>query len=142
MLPARRASLWLLPMLLITVAVVNIGPELLEALLGHSRRAWEYVLEGAQTALLWCSVLILVCHLPVLAVVQAGFSAVCTYGAVEGILRAHCRLLWPMTGPPPVPRGQGLCLAAGYPWWTDLTPLALALCALACTPLCRKATHP
>lgn len=141
MLTERRAAQWLAG-LLVTAAVVNIGPELLEALLKHSRGAWEYVLEGAQAALLWCAVLALVQHLRTPAVVQAGYSAVCAYGAMEGILRAHCRLLWPMTGPPPVPRSQGLCSAAGYPWWTDLTPLALALCALACSPLCRKATPP
>jgi hypothetical protein len=136
---ADRRAVQLLAGLLITVAVVNIGPELLETALAHSRGAWEYVLEGAQAALLWCAVLALAQQLRAPAL-RAGFAAVCTYGAVEGILRAHCRLLWPMTGPPPVPRGQGLCSAAGYPWWTDLTPMALALCALACSPLCRKAS--
>ncbi len=128
--------------LLILAALTNLGPELVATLTGGSIRAWEYVAEGVQAAALWLVVLVLLVLTARHPLVRSVAAAVCSYGAAEAALRPACRLAFPMDRPPNVPAPEGLCAAAGWPWWWELSPVALALCALAFTPLCRKATPP
>jgi len=118
----------LVVVLLIAAALANIGPEAMAAAFGDSIRAWEYVSEGALAAVLWLALLVLL--IPHRRV-RVAAAAICSYGATEAALRPACRLAFPMDRPPTVPAPEGLCAAAGWPWWWELSPLALSLCAVA-----------
>lgn len=123
--------------LLILAALTNIAPELIASLTGGSIRAWEYVAEGVQASALWLVVLALLLPYPRARLVGA---AVCGYGAAEAALRPACRLAFPMDRPPSVPAPEGLCAAAGWPWWWEVSPLALALCCVALVQLTKART--
>ena len=87
--------------LLVVVIVAHLLPEHLADLLGHSSAAWHYVAYGIEAAALW---LIVALTIRTLAVV-----AVATYGAMEGLQRAACRLALPMDRAPSLQAGQTLC---------------------------------
>ena len=113
--------------LMLLAALANIGPELATWATDGSLRAWEYAAEGTQAAALWLIVLVLL--LPYRRA-RLPAAAVCAYGATEAALRPICRLMFPMDRPPAVPAPEGLCAAAGLPWWWELSPMALALSAV------------
>ncbi len=90
--------------LLVLVVVAHLLPEHLADLLGHSAAAWHYVAYGVEAAALWLTVGLMIRTLAVLAV--------STYGAMEGLQRAACRLALPMDRAPSLAPGQTLCDAA------------------------------
>ena len=91
--------------LLVVAALAHLGPEHLAQWFGHSIGAWEYVCRGIEGMCLWLALGLLM---------RSPYAwAVCAYGAYESALMSLCRTLHPMTGPPRLPPGQGLCTAAG-----------------------------
>lgn len=127
----------LVALLLILAALTNLGPELVAGLTGGSVRAWEYVAQGAQAAALWLMVMALLLPYPR---ARLPAVAICAYGAAEAALRPACRLSFPMDRPPSVPAPEGLCAAAGWPWWYAVSPLALALSAVALAHIAKGRT--
>jgi len=132
--PSTIAAASLLALLLAAIAGTSLLPELIAAATASRSSAWEYAAEGALTALL-CTVIgaLLWRQWPQRAL-RIPAVAVCSYGAVEAALRPICRLALPMDLPSPS-HPQGLCGAAGWPWWWGATPIAVALCAVAITTL-------
>jgi hypothetical protein len=90
--------------LLVLVLAVHVMPEHLAELLGQSEGAWTYVAHGIEAAALWLTIGVMIRSMPVLAV--------STYGAMEGLQRAACRLALPMDRAPSLAQGQTLCDAA------------------------------
>ncbi len=80
--------------LLALFALANYAPEALASLLGHSERAWDYVLQGAQSAVLWAWLGV---HMPAVLA-----RAACALGAWEAMQRPVFRLMFPMDRPPQV----------------------------------------
>lgn len=109
--------------LLLVFALANYGAELVAALAGHSVRAWDYVLQGAQSAALWCTAGLCLPH-----VVARSAAAM---GAWEAMQRPACRLMFPMDRPPAT-GDVNLCEAAmGLPvaWINALAALFVAALA-------------
>lgn len=122
--------------LLLIGSVHELLPERVAQWLGQSEAAWDFVAHGGLTACLWgaCAVLLAGYTMRRPSARRAAL-AVCTWGAVEALLRPGCRLLLPMDRRPDIPPGGDVCSAAGMPAWFHLTPLAAALCAVAVTRL-------
>lgn len=89
---------------LVLVLAVHMLPEHMAELLGHSAAAWHYVAYGLEAAALWLAIGIMIRSVPIMAVA--------TYGAMEGLQRAACRLALPMDSAPALLPGQTLCDAA------------------------------
>jgi hypothetical protein len=109
--------------LLLLFGLANYGPELVGWAAGQSAKAWDYVLQGAQSAALWALLASMVPH--ILA------RASCALGAFEAMQRPVCRLMFPMDAPPQT-GGPNLCEAAiGVPvaWVNALAALFVALLA-------------
>lgn len=109
--------------LLLLFGLANYGPELVAWVTGESAKAWEYVIQGVQTAALWTLVAGFIPHM--LA------RATCALGAFEAMQRPVCRLMFPMDRPPQT-GGMNLCEAAvGMPvaWINALAALFVAVLA-------------
>lgn len=109
--------------LLLLFGLANYGPELVAWAAGQSARAWDYVLQGVQSAALWALLANAMPH--VLA------RASCALGTFEAMQRPVCRLMFPMDGPPQT-GDLNLCEAAiGMPvaWVNALAALFVALLA-------------
>jgi hypothetical protein len=117
---------WLLALL----AAVNLLPEALSVSLGHSVRAWEYVLEGALVSCL----LLIIAWLAAPKCETSGHRRitflVLAYGLFEAAQRPICRLAFPMDRAPPLADGQYLCDAAGLRT-SELSVLFVAVIGLA-----------
>lgn len=114
----NAATAWLAALL----AAVHLLPEHLASWLQHSHKAWEAVLYGLESAVLWL-------------VIGAGarwvsLQAVAAWGATEGGMRAMCRLALPMDRPPVLPAGKNLCdIVTGLPAsWVSLAAALLVAC--------------
>ena len=78
--------------LLALFGLANYAPEALAALLSQSERAWDYVLQGFQTSVLWAWL-----GMGMDNVVARG---ACALGAWEAMQRPAFRLMFSMAGPP------------------------------------------
>jgi hypothetical protein len=104
--------------LLIVAALAHLAPEPVAAVTGGSVKAWEYVAGGLEAAALYAALGALLRHHAV--------TPVAAWGAVEGLQRAGCRLVFPMDRAPQLAEGQTLCTAAtGMP--TGWVGLAVAV---------------
>jgi len=104
------------------LAAVHLLPEHLAAWLQQSHKAWESVMYGLESAVLWL-------------VVGAGarwvsLQAVAAWGATEGGMRSICRLALPMDAPPLLPSGRNLCdVVTNLPAsWFSLAAALLVAC--------------
>ena len=132
--PSPVAAAALLALLLAALAGNSLLPELIAAATRTRQSAWEYASGGALQALLCTVVGVLMVMVWPQAVVRLPTSAVCGYGATEAALLPVCRLALPMDLPTPS-HPQGLCGAAGWPWWWQASPFAVSLCAVAISSL-------
>jgi hypothetical protein len=110
-------------LLLVLFGLANYGPELVASVLGGSVKAWDYVLQGTQSAALWVT---LASFMP-----QIVARASCALGAFEAMQRPVCRAMFPMDKPPQT-GDLTLCEAAiGLPaaWISALAALFVALLA-------------
>ena len=110
-------------LLLLLVALASLGPELVARLSGGTVAAWDYVLNGVQSAALWVLIAGLSSHW--LARASAAL------GTFEAMQRPMCRALFPMDRPP---RTGGIPLweaAFGAPvsWLGLIAALFVALLA-------------
>ena len=109
--------------LLMLFGLANYGPELVAWVTGGSAKAWDFVLQGVQSAALWT--LIAGCIPHVLA------RATCALGAFEAMQRPVCRVMFPMDRPPQT-GAMNLCeVAIGMPvaWINALAALFVAVLA-------------
>jgi hypothetical protein len=109
--------------LIALAAAAHLLPEHLARLLDQSQAAWESVLVGVESAVLWLAV--------GSSTTLVAAQAVAAWGALEGTMRAGCRLAFPMSGPPPrPPAGQNLCdIATGLPAsWLSVAAALLVAC--------------
>lgn len=132
--PSPIAAAALLALLLAALAGNSLLPELIAGLTRTRQSAWEYASGGALLSLLCVIVGVLMRLVWPQPVVRIPTAAVCGYGATETALLPACRLALPMDLPTPS-HPHGLCGAAGWPWWWQATPCAVALCAVAITTL-------
>lgn len=104
------------------LAVAHLLPEHLARWLGHSQAAWEFVVFGLEAAVLWLIV--------GAAARWVSVQAVAAWGAMEGGMRAGCRLALPMDRPPRLGDGQNLCdVATGLPAsWASLAAALFVAC--------------
>jgi hypothetical protein len=94
-------------LLLIVAVIATAVPDRLADLLGHSRAAWFYIMHGVEATALW---------IIIGAAAHPAVQAVSAYGAMEGAMRAMCRLALPMDRAPNLPAGQNICdVAFGVP---------------------------
>lgn len=110
-------------LLLVLFALGNYGAQPLAAFTGASDRAWDYVLQGGQSAVLWAALASSMSH-----IVARG---ACALGAWEAMQRPVFRLMFPMDRPP---QTGGLTLGEavlGVPvvWINALAALFVALLA-------------
>ena len=112
------ATAWLGALL----AVVHLLPEHLADWLGHSHKAWEAVMFGLESALLWLVI--------GAAVRIVSLQAVAAWGATEGGMRCLCRLALPLDRPPALPPGRNLCdVVTGLPAsWFSLAAALMVAC--------------
>ena len=110
-------------LLLALFALANYAPEAIADLMRQSASAWDYVLQGVQSAALWAVVGLSMQHLVA--------RAACALGAWEAMQRPICRLAFPMDRPPAA-GGLNLCeVAVGMPiaWINALAVLFVAALA-------------
>lgn len=105
----------------------TLMPELLATWLGHSERAWEFVLRGVESMALIGAVAALALPRCRRKTERAAIAVALAYGAFDAIQRPICRLALPMDRPPRLENGQYLCDAAGVP----TSGLAILLAAIA-----------
>lgn len=112
--------------MLCVAALANVLPDAVASLLGHSRAAWAYVLQGVEASILWLAA----ASLMPAGIYYLAAQPVAAYGAIEGSLRAVCRVSLPMDRAPRVPSGENLCDAVfGWPvsWLSLVAALFVAI---------------
>ena len=121
--------------LLIVAVACNFLPAIVATSLGHSLAAWFFVADNVQLACLWWVAGVMFEKLAMLDTSLEPYRiptlAVSAYGVFEAIQNPICRLVFPMDAPAPR-HPEGICAAAGMPTY-DLSPLLIALCAVALT---------
>lgn len=107
---------------LLLAACCCVLPDVLSAVVGGTRSAWDYVTTGTEVACLWGFAFI----------VLQRFEArlICAWAMFEALQRPACRLAFPMDRPVKLDDGQNLCDAAfNVPATTLSLLLALFLAA-------------
>jgi hypothetical protein len=107
--------------LLVVLVLAAYGPEPMAAIAGGTVAAWDYVLNGVQSLVMWLGGCALARHWLL--------RAVCILGAWEAWQRPVCRAMFPMDRPPQT-GGVPLCEAAfGAPvaWLGVVLALFVAL---------------
>lgn len=116
------------PGLMLVAALAHLAPEHLARVLRHSQAAWESALYGLEAAVLWLALG------AVTVATSTALQPVAAYGAMEGLQRAACRVVWPMDRPPPrLGPGENLCdRATGLPAsWFSLMCASIVVLQLA-----------
>lgn len=110
--------------LLVLAVAVYFGPEVLPALFGGTRGAWEYVMNGFESSFLWAAVFVFVPKFEA--------RAIAAWGLFEALQRPVCRLAFPMDRAPDLNGALSLCDAAfAVPMSALSVVAALGLAALA-----------
>ena len=114
--------------MLAVFTAATLLPEVLAVSLGHSERAWEYVLRGAETCALIAAISLLAAPRCENARERRALFLSSAFGVFENGQRSVCRLAFPMDRPVGLPDGQYLCDAAGLrtSWLAILFASALA----------------
>ena len=105
-------------------------PEVLAVSFGHSERAWEYVLRGAETCALIVAIVWIAAPRCRNALERRAVFLSSSFGMFENGQRPACRLAFPLDRPVGLPDGQYLCDAAGLKT-SGLALLLASACAFA-----------
>lgn len=91
--------------LILVAGLAHLAPGVLTCVVGGSQAAWDYCMQGIQSAALWL-LLASASGMPLI------LRAVSVWGAIEGAERPICRAMFPMDKAPSLPAGVDLCEAA------------------------------